>query len=141
MDKLPDDILKAYKLFSDFEKLSLKMRVQKFEKTFFEAIKLLDNHIKENPYSPHIEQISNMKESNIRSLLEHINELKFDTHEKWFWAKTCLKMGGDEILTLIFKGYPEFKRKLGYPQQLEGLSPNMVKLLGCTKCKTIFLSV
>ena len=109
MDKLPDDILKAQKLFSEFEKLSPKMKVQKFEKKFFEAIKLLDNHIKENPHSPHFKIISNLKKSNTRSLLNHLNELHFD-YVNWVWARVCIKVCGD-ILNQIFIKNPELEEE------------------------------
>ncbi len=107
MDNLPSDIVKAKKLFSEFEKLPPKTKVQKFENKFCEAFKLLDNHIKENPHSPHLELISNIKKSNIRSLLNHLKELHLDYYE-WFLIR--ITMDGD-ILNQIFIENPELKEE------------------------------
>ena len=109
MDKLPNDIVKAKKLFSDFEKLPPKIKKKKFLKTFKAASWLLDNYVKEKPHSPHLELISNLKKSNTRSLLICLKELPFEDYEDYYdWFQILFYLDKNIVNQILIEN-PELK--------------------------------
>ena len=130
---LPDDIEKAKQLFSNFEKLSPQLKVKKFS-IFIDAIKVLNNYLKENPNSSHSERITNIKKSNTRSLLINLDKLHVDDYDDWFIMRLNMIMHLDNIISDVLKSNLELKDKYKvftecYAKEFASKVPHIIKKL------------
>ena len=69
----PDELKEAVRLLKEFEKSDNHTKRTRY---FIEAIDLLNNYVEENPNSPDLVFIKNIKTSYTRILLEQSNDIK-----------------------------------------------------------------
>jgi len=107
----PDELKEAVKLFAEFEKSDSHT---KRTRNFNDAIDLLNDYIEENPDSPDLVFIDNIKTAHTRILLEQLNNIKQIEIEDWlnyFISYLKVTSEAEKILSenpILKEGYETF---------------------------------
>jgi hypothetical protein len=112
MSDRPDELMEAVKSFKEFE--NSNSHAKKIN-NFKDAINLLDEYVEENPNSPHINFVENIKTSHARILLEQLNNIRDIEIDDWFnyfiLITQKLKSEVEKISSenpILKKGYQDF---------------------------------
>ena len=110
----PDELKEAERLLKEFEKSDSHT---KRTRNFDDAIDLLNNYVEENPNSPDLVFIKNIKTSYTRILLEQSNDIKQIEMGDWirYWS-SFLKVESEATKMLsenpiLKEGYKKFISK------------------------------
>ena len=107
----PDELKEAVNLLKEFEKSD---NHTKRTRNFDEAIDLLNNYVEENPDSPDLVFIENIKTTYTRILLKQLNNIREITIEDWlnyFSSYFKVKSEVKKILSenpILKEGYENF---------------------------------
>ena len=109
MPERPDEVKEAVNLLKEFEKSESHT---KRTRNFNDGIDLLNDYVEENPDSPHLVFIENIKTSYTRKLLEQLNNIKQIEIVDWvyYWALLLLKINSE--VTKIVSEKPVLKEEL-----------------------------
>lgn len=99
MPERPNELKEAVNLFAEFEKADSHT---KRTRTFSDAIGLLTDYIEENPDSPELAFIENIKTSHTRILLQQLNDIRKIEINDWlhYTMLTILKVK-DEVTKIL----------------------------------------
>ena len=107
----PDELKEAVRLLKEFEKSDSHT---KRTRNFDDAIDLLNNYVEENPNSPDLVFIENIKTSYTRILLEQLNNIKQIEIEDWlnyFTSYLKVPSEAEKILSenpILKEGFKKF---------------------------------
>jgi len=112
MTERPDELKEAMTLFTEFEKSDSHT---KKTRTFSDAIDLLSDYVEENPDSPHLVFIENIRTSYTRILLQQLADIREIEISDWHNYYTLMTLKVEDEVTKILsedpilkEGYQEF---------------------------------
>ena len=112
ISKQPDELKEAVNLLREFEKPGSH---KKKTRNFTDAIDILNDYVKENPESPHLDFIENIRTSYTRILLQQLADIREIEIDDWHNYYTLMTLKVEDEVTkilsedpILIEGYQEF---------------------------------